>query len=387
MSLDGADRLCEGPFLDLCVHHGSGLGLSPAYRQVVGAGPMPLVAVAPKPVTAIKEVVKEELVGSPADAEAATSAALVDGKVEEMKAEGLTAPSGPLPTVLVGSADGSQRKAIDRALAGDSFVVRGPPGCGKTLTLANMAAALAASGRRVLVAAKMPVALQVFESKMYRQQVQPASGSNSVPVLTISTFMNRTGSRFRTSLTDKSARSGGGGGGGQRNPSLVSEARFALWCERMAMARFTLTSLHRNTSATTDACGADGGGTDGGGTCCQSPIVEWMGRGWRLNDPQPAELSDLTDIGYPCALLTPTCTHNHASSAAGGGGGGDHDGVPPTPSATPARGGGGGAKAQFVCGLCGKQQASLAPFVKHMSKHKQKHEAQGAGSGQPGIFL
>ena len=55
----------------------------------------------------------------------------------------------------VGDADASQRHAIAQAVGGKSFVLRGPPGCGKTQTLANMVAALVAEGKTVCVVAKL----------------------------------------------------------------------------------------------------------------------------------------------------------------------------------------------------------------------------------------
>lgn len=48
-------------------------------------------------------------------------------------------------------ANGGQQLAIRHALAGDNFCVRGAPGSGVTQTIANMAAMLAAEGRRVLI--------------------------------------------------------------------------------------------------------------------------------------------------------------------------------------------------------------------------------------------
>jgi hypothetical protein len=68
---------------------------------------------------------------------------------------------GAFPLQL-GSADSSQRLAISRAEAGDSYVLRGPPGCGKTQTLANVVCNQAALGKKVLVIAKLRGALGVL---------------------------------------------------------------------------------------------------------------------------------------------------------------------------------------------------------------------------------
>ena len=53
-----------------------------------------------------------------------------------------------------------------RAAAGDSFVLRGPPGCGKTQTLANIICSLVARGKRVLIVAKVRTALSVLVRKV-----------------------------------------------------------------------------------------------------------------------------------------------------------------------------------------------------------------------------
>jgi hypothetical protein len=55
-------------------------------------------------------------------------------------------------TVL--DADSSQQCAIANVLAGQNAVIHGPPGTGKSQTIANLAAALAATGHRVLFVAE-----------------------------------------------------------------------------------------------------------------------------------------------------------------------------------------------------------------------------------------
>src|SRR5690606_32298605 len=66
----------------------------------------------------------------------------------------------PLP------ANEEQRDIIDR-LAGDSgVVVEGPPGTGKTHTIANIVAALLARGQRVLVTSEKAQALRVLREKL-----------------------------------------------------------------------------------------------------------------------------------------------------------------------------------------------------------------------------
>ena len=58
-------------------------------------------------------------------------------------------------------ADSSQQCAIADVLAGQNAVVHGPPGTGRSQTIANLVASLAATGRRVLFIAEKRAALEV----------------------------------------------------------------------------------------------------------------------------------------------------------------------------------------------------------------------------------
>ena len=97
----------------------------------------------------------------------------------------------------VGNADASQRHAIAEAVAGKSFVLRGPPGCGKTQTLANMVAALVEAGKTVCVVAKLPVALGVFAEKLRDMQHRSAESSPSLRPLTTAFFTGKDGGKIR----------------------------------------------------------------------------------------------------------------------------------------------------------------------------------------------
>lgn len=67
---------------------------------------------------------------------------------------------------LVLDADSSQRAAIDAALNGKSFVLDGPPGTGKSQTIANMIGALIGSGKSVLFVSEKIVALEVVKERL-----------------------------------------------------------------------------------------------------------------------------------------------------------------------------------------------------------------------------
>jgi hypothetical protein len=56
-------------------------------------------------------------------------------------------------------ADSSQQRAIASVLAGQSRVIHGPPGTGKSQTITNLIASLAATGQRVLFVAEKKAAL------------------------------------------------------------------------------------------------------------------------------------------------------------------------------------------------------------------------------------
>ncbi|WP_143677032.1 AAA domain-containing protein [Kitasatospora sp. GP30] len=76
--------------------------------------------------------------------------------------------SEPLPRTefLVHDADASQQRAIDAVLNGRHVVIEGPPGTGKSQTIANLIAALAAEGRRVLFVAEKRAAIEAVTDRL-----------------------------------------------------------------------------------------------------------------------------------------------------------------------------------------------------------------------------
>ncbi|TMR07871.1 DUF4011 domain-containing protein, partial [Nonomuraea turkmeniaca] len=63
-------------------------------------------------------------------------------------------------------ADSSQRSAIAAVLSGRSLVIHGPPGTGKSQTIANLIAALVAKGRKVLFVAEKRAAIDAVLSRL-----------------------------------------------------------------------------------------------------------------------------------------------------------------------------------------------------------------------------
>ncbi|MEV6342697.1 DUF4011 domain-containing protein [Actinoplanes sp. NPDC051851] len=74
------------------------------------------------------------------------------------------APPEDVPLVL--DADSSQRACVAAALEGRSFVMDGPPGTGKSQTVANMIGCLLHAGRRVLFVSEKAAALDVVRNRL-----------------------------------------------------------------------------------------------------------------------------------------------------------------------------------------------------------------------------
>lgn len=75
-----------------------------------------------------------------------------------------SAPAHATPLVL--DADSSQRACIAAAVEGRSFVMDGPPGTGKSQTIANMIGALLHAGRTVLFVSEKAAALDVVRDRL-----------------------------------------------------------------------------------------------------------------------------------------------------------------------------------------------------------------------------
>lgn len=72
----------------------------------------------------------------------------------------------PADEFLILDADSSQNYAINAVLAGQDLIVRGPPGTGKSQTIANLIATLAARGQRVLFVAEKRAAIEAVMKRL-----------------------------------------------------------------------------------------------------------------------------------------------------------------------------------------------------------------------------
>ncbi|MFJ4153059.1 AAA domain-containing protein [Streptomyces galbus] len=72
----------------------------------------------------------------------------------------------PRSEYLVLDADASQHRAISTALAGSHLVIEGPPGTGKSQTIANLIAAFSAQGKRILFVAEKRAAIEAVTDNL-----------------------------------------------------------------------------------------------------------------------------------------------------------------------------------------------------------------------------
>ncbi|WP_168929653.1 DUF4011 domain-containing protein [Nocardioides sp. GY 10127] len=70
-------------------------------------------------------------------------------------------------------ADASQLEAVEAAVAGETFVLEGPPGTGKSQTITNLLARAVASGKRVLFVAEKRAALDVVSARLRSVGLEP----------------------------------------------------------------------------------------------------------------------------------------------------------------------------------------------------------------------
>lgn len=85
---------------------------------------------------------------------------------EEIELDRIDDLNPPEDSPLVLDADASQRQAVAAAVAGQSFVLDGPPGTGKSQTITNMIAGLMHAGRSVLFVSEKAAALDVVLDRL-----------------------------------------------------------------------------------------------------------------------------------------------------------------------------------------------------------------------------
>ncbi|MCK9902151.1 DUF3320 domain-containing protein [Frankia sp. Cpl3] len=94
------------------------------------------------------------------------SAGTGDLYFEEISESAMDITAAPEENPLVLDADASQRACVAAAVDGRSFVLDGPPGAGKSQTIANMIAALLHAGKSVLFVSEKAAALDVVRNRL-----------------------------------------------------------------------------------------------------------------------------------------------------------------------------------------------------------------------------
>ena len=90
----------------------------------------------------------------------------VDWEVSEPDEESFEKPYLPI------SVDSTQLKAVQLAASGNTFVLHGPPGTGKSQTITAMIANLMANGKRVLFVAEKKAALEVVRDRLEKLGIE-----------------------------------------------------------------------------------------------------------------------------------------------------------------------------------------------------------------------
>jgi very-short-patch-repair endonuclease len=173
-----ADKLLD-------VLDGGGFDAAPVFEQLEGeaAGAIRGFAVRPRmvlgtfsyaklPMVADLQAGEEVLVGHEVIASIAgdraaqqTLRAAGDGELSER----LPDVVAPADEFLILDADSSQNFAINAVLAGHNVVIKGPPGTGKSQTIANLITTLVARGKRVLFVAEKRAAIAAVLDRVSRR--------------------------------------------------------------------------------------------------------------------------------------------------------------------------------------------------------------------------
>lgn len=139
----------------------------------------------------------------------------------------------PSDMAVVCSADESQMKAIRASALGESFVLHGPPGTGKSQTITNMIANALYNGKRVLFVAEKMAALSVVQSRLEKVGLGPFClelHSNKAQKQAVLSQLERTLQAAGTS--------------GSENFEAKAEELYSLRCKMNEV----MTQLHRKTA-------------------------------------------------------------------------------------------------------------------------------------------
>lgn len=119
--------------------------------------------------SAFDELVAHELIAALAGNEQAREAISAQGPGPEA----IPSPDQvPLADeFLVLDADSSQNYAINAVLAGQSLIIKGPPGTGKSQTIANLIASLVTRGKKVLFVAEKRAAIDAVTKRLNQQKL------------------------------------------------------------------------------------------------------------------------------------------------------------------------------------------------------------------------
>ena len=113
-----------------------------------------------------EKIVEHPIVASLAAEPGAETGAASSFDFEPIPEDKLDELAAPEQAMSILDADASQRQCIAAARQGRSFVMDGPPGTGKSQTIANMIAELIASGRTVLFVSEKAAALDVVRDRL-----------------------------------------------------------------------------------------------------------------------------------------------------------------------------------------------------------------------------
>lgn len=118
---------------------------------------------------AFDELVAHDLIAAIAgDEEAREAVRSAQPGPEAIPSPDATAPADEF---LVLDADSSQNWAINAVLAGESLIVRGPPGTGKSQTIANLIGSMIARNKRVLFVAEKRAAIEAVVKRLDAQGI------------------------------------------------------------------------------------------------------------------------------------------------------------------------------------------------------------------------